>query len=69
VLRAAAGVHEMVVEALLVTVCGETAFRLWATAYTRQPGAQEGGGGVVALRRQNQVRQLEDTWPIGLLYL
>jgi hypothetical protein len=28
-----------------------------------------GGGEVVALRRQNQVRQLKDTWLMGLLYL
>ena len=27
------------------------------------------GGEVAAFRRQNQVGQLEDTWPIGLLYL
>jgi hypothetical protein len=24
-----------------------------------------GGGEVVAFRRQNQVRQLKDTWPLG----
>jgi hypothetical protein len=28
-----------------------------------------GGGVVVTFRRQNQVRQLKDTWPTGLLYL
>jgi hypothetical protein len=28
-----------------------------------------GGGEVAAFRRQNQVYQLKDTWPMGLLYL
>ena len=32
-------------------------------AYTRQPGVQDDDM-VVALHRQNQVRKLEDTWPI-----
>jgi hypothetical protein len=28
-----------------------------------------GGGEVAAFRRQNQVYQVKDTWPMGLLYL
>jgi hypothetical protein len=41
--------------------CEETAFRLQATVYTRQLGC---GSEAVVLRRQSQVRQLKDTWPV-----
>jgi hypothetical protein len=38
---------------------GEVVARWW----------RRGGGEVVAFRRQNQVRQLKDTWPLGFLCL